>query len=205
MFKAFKIIFINTFIFLFSVVVIEIFFGYWFDKDNYGPYMREHRLRKTNYEIKYQNNKYNFIYERDYHGLRGKKKDLNLINAVMIGGSTTDERYKPEEFTITSILNDKLKSDGIDLIIVNAGIEGQTTRGHLYNLLHWFPKIPNFKPKYYIYYIGINDQFLVSDDEDFKDGMVLGDNIFLDNIKSRSIFYDYIRKIKHKYYSKEKN
>ena len=46
MFKAFKIIFINTFIFLFSVVVIEIFFGYWFDKDNYGPYMREHRLRK---------------------------------------------------------------------------------------------------------------------------------------------------------------
>ena len=27
----------------------------------------------------------------------------------MIGGSTTDERYKPEEFTITSILNDKLK------------------------------------------------------------------------------------------------
>ena len=83
-------------------------------------------------------------------------------------------------------------------------IEGQTTRGHLHNLLHWFPKIPNFKPKYYIYYIGINDQFLVSDDEDFKDGMVLGDNIFLDNIKSRSIFYDYIRKIKHKYYSKEK-
>ena len=42
------------------------------------------------------------------------------------------------------------------------------------------------------------------DNEDFKDGMVLGDNIFLDNIKSRSIFYDYIRKIKHKYYSKEK-
>ena len=40
--------------------------------------------------------------------------------------------------------------------------------------------------------------------QDFKDGMVLGDNIFLDNIKSRSIFYDYIRKIKHKYYSKEK-
>ncbi len=204
MIKAFKIIFINTFIFFSSVIVIEIFFGYWFDKDNYGPYMREHRLRKTNYEIKYQNNKYNFIYERDYHGLRGKKKDLNLINAVMIGGSTTDERYKPEEFTITSFLNDKLKSNGIDLNIVNAGIEGQTTRGHLYNLLHWFPKIPNFKPKYYIYYIGINDQFLVSDNEDFKDGMVLGDNIFLDNIKSRSIFYDYIRKIKHKYYSKEK-
>ena len=54
------------------------------------------------------------LFMRDYHGLRGKK-DLNLINAVMIGGSTTDERYKPEEFTITSILNDKLK-DGIDLI-----------------------------------------------------------------------------------------
>ena len=25
--------------------------------------------------------------------------------------------------------------------------------------------------------------------------MALGDNIFLDNIKSRSIFYDYIRKL----------
>ena len=51
------------------------------------------------------------------------------------------------KFTITSILNDKLKSDGIDLIIVNAGIEGQTTRGHLYNLLHWFPKNSKFQTK----------------------------------------------------------
>ena len=204
MIKVFKVVLINISIFFISALIIEFFFGYWFDKDNYGPYMREHRLRKTNYEIKYENNTYEFIYERDYHGLRGKQKDINLINAVMIGGSTTDERYKPEKFTITSILNQKFKLNNIDLNIVNAGIEGQTTRGHLYNLKHWFPKIPDFNPKYYIYYVGINDQFLDTDIEDFKDGMVLGDNIFFDNIKSRSIFYDHIRKIKHKYYGKER-
>ena len=43
--KILKPIFINLIILLFFVILIEIFFGYWFDKNNLGPYMREHRMK----------------------------------------------------------------------------------------------------------------------------------------------------------------
>ena len=42
-----KILFINSFIFLICLLVIEIIFGYWFSEFNLGPYMREHRLKKV--------------------------------------------------------------------------------------------------------------------------------------------------------------
>ena len=41
-----KIILINLLIALLFVTLIELIFGYWFDKDNFGPYLREHRLKK---------------------------------------------------------------------------------------------------------------------------------------------------------------
>ena len=40
-----KILFVNFLILFFFIVLIELFFGYWFDKDNFGPYMREHRMK----------------------------------------------------------------------------------------------------------------------------------------------------------------
>ena len=58
----------------------------------------------------------------------------------MIGGSTADERYKPYEYTITGLLNQRLEKD-INKKIINAGIEGQSTRGHIYNFEKWFPKL----------------------------------------------------------------
>ena len=58
----------------------------------------------------------------------------------MIGGSTADERYKPEELTIFGLLNQKFLDNSFDLKIINAGIEGQSTLGHIYNFENWFPK-----------------------------------------------------------------
>jgi len=203
MFRSIKIISINLFIFLILVVFIELFFGYWFDKNNLGPYVREHRLRKTNYTTTFENKEYNFTYERNYYGIRGKDFPPEKIEIIMVGGSTTDERYKPIEFTIAELIGSELKKDNKNIKIFNLGIEGQSTNGHFINIDYWFKKIPKFKPKYIIYYIGINDQYIEDINYNkFNDGNILNidkKTAFYDNFKSRSITYDLLRKTKHKF------
>ena len=164
--------------------------------------MREHRMKKNFYSIKYNNQTYDFIYKRNYYGFRGDEINLEDIKAVFIGGSTADERYKPEKFTITGYLNQKLKEEKIELKIINAGIEGQSTLGHIYNFEVWFPRLKKFKPDYVIFYVGINDHILNENFDKTKDGHVLNPSKkekFKDNFKSKSIFYDLLRKTKHKY------
>ena len=202
--KTLKVVSINFFIFLFLILVIELLFGYWFDKNNLGPYMREHRMKKNPISVKFNNANYNFTYKRNYYGFRGDEINLEEIKIVLIGGSTADERYKPYEYTITGLLNQRLEKD-INKKIINAGIEGQSTRGHIFNFEKWFPKLQGFNPNYFIFYIGMNDHLKDPNDNDEQTiiGHVANPSItelISDNIKSRSLLYDYIRKIKHKYY-----
>jgi len=206
MIKFLRIIIINIFIGLILSFSLELVFGYWFDKDNLGPYVREYRMRKNTYDVVFDKKRYVFEYKRNYYGFRGKEIPLDQISAVLVGGSTTDERYKPEEFTITEVVNKEISKEISNIKIFNAGIEGQSTRGHLANLKYWFPKLKNFKPKYLIYYIGINDQALKGSEEDTGDGVVIdtGYQRVWDNIKTRSIFYDLARRTKHKFYTSEK-
>ena len=73
MIKASKILFINIFLFSIFFLIIELIFGYWFDKDNLGPYLREHRMKKVSYSINFESKKYDFIYKRNYYGFRGEE------------------------------------------------------------------------------------------------------------------------------------
>ena len=140
------------------------------------------------------------------HKIQYQQLNINLkeIKIVLIGGSTADERYKPYEYTITGLLNQRLEKD-INKKIINAGIEGQSTRGHIFNFEKWFPKLQDFNPNYFIFYIGMNDHLKDPNDNDEKTIIGHVENpskaeLINDNIKSRSLLYDYIRKIKHKYY-----
>ena len=203
-----KILLVNTGIFFICLLIIEIIFGYWFSKDNLGPYMREHRMKKNPTVLVYENDTFNFVYKRNYYGFRGEEIDPSEIKAVILGGSTTDERYKPEEFTITENLNFLLKKKGYDFKIINAGLQGQSSYGHIYNFQHWFSRLKNFSPELYIFYIGINDQWTEPDrPENDWNGLGLGFvkspvalDAFFDNIKSRSFFADKLRILKQKYY-----
>ncbi len=204
--RTFKLIYYNTLVFFLFFLIIEITFGYWLDKDNLGPYMREHRLKKNSYSVTFNEQTYDFTYKRNYFGFRGDEIKLEDIKALMIGGSTTDERYKPEELTIVGLLNQKLLDNNVDLKIINAGIEGQSTLGHIYNFENWFPKLKELKPNFFIFYVGINDVVANNDRIKSSDGHVLNPSKleqFKDNLKSRSIFYDLLRKIKHEYYNKD--
>ena len=206
-----KIFLINFLVLLISILFIEIIFGYWFSDHGFGPYMREHRLKKNKVVLTYEGNEYNYFYKRNYHGFRGEEIDPSQIEAVIIGGSTTDERYVPSEFTITSNLNSLLKKNGYNFKIINAGIEAQSTIGHIYNFRYWFPKIKNFSPKLFIFYIGINDYGFKKGQNEYwnfgGDGHVKNPEsheVFFDNLKSNSFIYDKLRIIKQKYYSTNK-
>ena len=52
----------------------------------------------------------------------------------------------------------------IDKKIYNASVNGKTMRGYVYDFNHWFKRIPNFRPEYVIFYLGINDRKFPNDE-----------------------------------------
>ena len=42
--------------------------------------------------------------------------------------------------------------NGKDVYVVNAGVDGQSTVGHIKNFDWWFPNIPDLKVKYFLFY-----------------------------------------------------
>ena len=50
-----------------------------------------------------------------------------------------------------------------DIDVVNSGIDGQSTFGHLWNFENWYSKIKNFSPNYIFFYIGINEGLYLPD------------------------------------------
>lgn len=49
---------------------------------------------------------------------------------------------------------------GQDIAIVNAGVDGQSSLGHIKNFDLWFSKIDLLRPKYILFYVGVNDFYL---------------------------------------------
>lgn len=43
------------------------------------------------------------------------------------------------------------------MVIANAGLDGQSTYGHIRNFEWWFPNIPELAPDYVLFYVGLND------------------------------------------------
>ena len=202
--KITKIFFINFIIVLIFLSIVELFFGYWFDENNFGPHLREHRMKNQRILWKDGIEEVEYFYRRNYYGFRGADIEPSEIEAVILGASNIEERYKPEEYTITEFLNKKLKKNNIDIKFINGGIEGQSTAGTISNFKNWLLKLENFKPKFLIFYVGINDTE-INDNiilNNISDGHILKTSkkeVFFDNIKSRSIFLDSIRKFKFKY------
>jgi hypothetical protein len=203
--KFFKIFIINTLLILSFVLVVELLFGYWFDKDNFGPYMREHRMKNQRTEWTHEKFKEVYFYRRNYHGFRGEDVEPKNIQGIILGASVIDERYKPEKYTITGFLNQNLKKNNYDLKIFNGGVEAQSAGGMILGFKHWLFKLDKFKPKIILLYVGLSDALMSENSnlENIKpDGHLLNPEakeIFMDNIKSRSIFYDSARIFKFKF------
>ena len=205
-FNYLKIVVINLLILVILVIVVELFFGYWFSKDNWGDQIRSWRYKKVEYSSEFNNKKYNFLYKRNIYGFRGDEHDPSKIKIVFLGGSTGNERFIPQELTIVGKVNTYLKDKNFKYKIHNASVDGQSSIGFINNFKIWFPRIKDFNPKIYVIYLGVNERYYTGYDpnpidissDKFKEGVYdfdtlkkakFKDQIF-DRVKNNSFFYE---------------
>ena len=200
-----KTILYNFIIFFLLLVLSEIVFGYWFTKDNFGIHMRKERNKNWYTVSKINNTEYKFYYKRNFYGFRGEEFDPKEVKILWEGGSTSAQRYTPEELTIVGQLNKKFKSEAIDIKIYNAGRDGKSLRGIIYDFNHWFTKIKNFDPEFVILLLGVNERTLAQNvDEKLFDASVQEEKIdkIKDYFKNNSFFYSKYREVANKYFPK---
>ena len=202
--RFFKVIIYNFFIFFFFIILLEAIFGYWFKKENFGIYMRKERKINWQTTSSFYGQNYNFFYKRNFWGFRGDEFDPKDVKVIFEGGSTGNQRFTPENLTIVGLLNDGFKNLNHDIKIYNASTDGKSVNGYINDFNFWFPKIPNFNPKYVIFYIGINDRFDNYDSAYFMDNKVSEQRLdqIKDYIKNNSFFVDKFKSIKNKYLPK---
>jgi lysophospholipase L1-like esterase len=143
-----------------GLFLIEFFLGGWVFGQSFGTLVIPKDFTR-HYDVSELYGGVNSKYVRDKHGLRGAYVDVSRIDILTIGGSTTNEIFISEGRTWNDQLRSAFRESGRDLVIVNAGVDGQSTIGHLKNFELWFPKIPKLKARYILAYIGINDYGVV--------------------------------------------
>lgn len=179
-----KIIFYNLLIFSFIYFIFEILTGTLIFNKIDCHYLLCNKNFTFKNEFGFYDNKIN-KYKRDEFGFRGKRKKISDIDILTIGGSTTDERYLNLEDTWSEKLEFLFNKNEIDVDIVNAGIDGQSTIGHIWNFQNWFPKLNNFQTKYIIFYIGLNERLISEQISKYDNNFNLKDS----NLKNKIIFY----------------
>jgi hypothetical protein len=91
------------------------------------------------------------------------------VAVLVVGGSTTDERFVSEGETWTDVLSACLAERGVPTPIANAGVAGQSSRGHILNFDIWFRHVRGLRPAVVLVYLGVNEKVL--------DGRVVEDDV----------------------------
>ena len=168
--KILSVFFINFLLTLLVVLVAELIFGNWIFGPKYSV-LNIPRNENRRFDVSKMMGPTTISYTRDKHGLRGDYSgDPKSIDVLVIGGSTTDEQFIDDSATWVRQLEKQFHDNGNNLTVVNAGVDGQSTRGHVLAFELWFPNVPNLRPKYVIAYIGINDTTL-GPERDLYDSM----------------------------------
>ena len=160
-----KLIFINSIITFLLFIIIELIFGSWLEPNKL--YMINIGLNSHN-EFTISPDSSIYTYTRDNYGFRGKYPDVSKIDILTVGGSTTQQLWVGDGLTFQDILQNEFQKNGKMVYIVNAGVGGQSTFGHIKNFEWWFPNIPKLKVKYYLFYVGVND-FYIDDNYVYDD------------------------------------
>ena len=121
--KKIKISIYNFIILIFIFSIFEMIFGYWFKKDNFGIHMRNERNKNWKTTSRFNDKEYNFFYKRNFYGFRGGEFDPKDVKIIFNGGSTSNQRYTPENLTIVGLINKKFKKDGINIEVYNSYIK----------------------------------------------------------------------------------
>ena len=92
--RFFKVAIYNFFIFLFLIIILEVVFGYWFKKENFGIYMRKERKVNWQTTSSFYGKEYNFYYKRNFWGFRGEEFDPKDVMRHKIVSSIVKEYEK---------------------------------------------------------------------------------------------------------------
>lgn len=186
---AWKVVGINILLIGLVLAAAELIWGGWFDTAGMRKICRYVLCSADyRYDSKFTGTT---TYMKDAYGLRGRAAPNSDIDIVVVGGSTSDQRKLNNDETWDWMLEQKFAAAGKPLEIVNAGIDGQSTFGHIWNFTRWFPAIPNFRPRYVLFYLGINDltpKANMKRHDNVPDlGLVDG---LLEAIRNNSVFYE---------------
>ena len=155
-----KLATVNASILLVGFVVIELIFGSWVHA---GKLDRLNLICDATIEYElhglYPSDSDTAIYTRDPWCLRGGYDRVSDIDLLTVGGSTTDQRYITDGATWQDTLQEEFRKTGTRISIANAGVDGQSTYGHLMSFEHWLPEIDSLRPSWILFYVGVNDMF----------------------------------------------
>jgi GDSL-like lipase/acylhydrolase family protein len=158
--KLFRLIAINLVVLLALALVGELVFGQWLGASPLGRLAVPRNVRTTVSAAPLYPGGGEFVYRRDAMGFRGAGVDPARIGILTVGGSTTNQLYLREEATWQAVLERSLRQTGHDVVVANAGIDGQSTVGMIADLELWFPNVPHLTPHLVAVYVGINDVYI---------------------------------------------
>jgi hypothetical protein len=194
--KSLKVVFVNVLLLFVGIVLLEMIFGGW---------LSANRLNKLNlirdadltYDVGdlYPADNKQIRYKRDSYGLRGNYGTPDQIDILTVGGSTTDQRFISEGATWQDVMQREFAAHGKTVRVANAGVDGQSTYGHIKDFDWWFPYIPNLKVRYFLFYIGNNDFHKEANNEydDLYNRPTSTFGRLKEPIKERSVFYQWYR------------
>lgn len=155
--KILTVIAVNLGLLLSAAVVAELVFGTWFSSEPLDQLGLVRNLKTTISAGSLYEGGGDFAYHRDQWGFRGPGVDPAQVTILTVGGSTTNQLYLPDDATWQAVMERELAERGHAVVVANAGIDGQSTIGHLRAMTEWFPHVPGLKPRFVLFYVGLND------------------------------------------------
>jgi len=201
----------NSTIFLLLIIIVEITLGEWLTSTPPVADVPDSIWnKKLVFDVSQLYNETKPIYTeytRDKKGYRGLLNTENRPVLLTIGGSTTDQRYVSDNDTWQEVLNRGLSGA---FKVLNGGIDGQTSFGHLFSVKVWHSKELDSKSvSAVLFYIGINDVRLL---ERGQEGLTRYDLSYQTanplqkakiTLAKNSFFYKKIKNIREKFYAQQ--
>jgi lysophospholipase L1-like esterase len=155
--RAAKIAGINLLVFVVLLIPLELWFGRWLDGPGAVSMLDANPGRVEVRSSPLYPAGTTITNSRDRYGFRGGAADLARVDVLVLGGSTTAERYIDDKDIWTAQLEGLLCQSDCPITIANAGVDGYSTVGHIASFAGWFDRVPRLKPRFMLVYLGIND------------------------------------------------
>jgi lysophospholipase L1-like esterase len=196
--KILRILLANAILLAVGLLILELVFGSWI-RPNQINRLNLVRDRVMRYDAEALYPPPNSVtYTRDAWGLRGAYEGLGAIDILTLGGSATDQRFITDGATWQDVMAREFAAEGKRVSVVNAGVDGQSTYGHIKNFEWWFPSLPGFKPRYILFYVGAND--VVKDPGSDYDDLVRDKRTtWKTRVRESSAIYHVVRTLKATY------